>query len=162
MGHLHYLRHTQHMPSSTATFHQYLTNYINGFFLLPTKNNAWNWHTENNGMVTAKYTHNLYNQMQEPYVLSEFCLSTQLKKKQKISHLAPIIIGIINVHSTDKPCWCTLKILLDTGTSSTLIRKKFPTNLMKTKENPTVWMTKGGSFMTKTQMSHTILVTRVQ
>lgn len=78
------------------------------------------------------------------YALSEM---RRPKKKTRKEHLSPIAIGTVNVRR-GKVKTNIVRILFDSGTSSSIILGEF-TKKLKTKDAPsTTWLTKGGTFVT--------------
>jgi len=70
------------------------------------------------------------------------------RKKQKISHLAPILIGELNIR-LGKPKFEPIRTLLDTGTTSSLVLGRLTKKLRMTQSNKsTKWNTKAGIFET--------------
>ena len=68
------------------------------------------------------------------------------KKKQKKGHATTEVVGeILSQNKTKIP----IRILLDTGTSSTIILKPFATNISRYKHSRTRWKTMGGVFNTR-------------
>ena len=65
-------------------------------------------------------------------------------KKQKTKHIQPILFLRMNTRAAGKPKCITLKGLLDTGASSTLIEEKHVKKLKWKKNKPTVWDTAAG------------------
>jgi Reverse transcriptase (RNA-dependent DNA polymerase) len=90
------------------------------------------------------------NSIQESYVLSDLRQPAN-NKKQKQIHLSPIVLGQLHTVSSGNSQPQILKILLDTGTSSTIIISKYTRNLVMRNQAPTTWMTKGGLFTTKSK-----------
>ena len=70
--------------------------------------------------------------MQDSYILSDLRQADK-NIKQKQIHLTPIVIGQINTASSEKPHMHQVKILLDTGTSSTIIISKYTKNKSRNK-----------------------------
>jgi hypothetical protein len=70
-------------------------------------------------------------------------------KRTKIGITTTEVIGETNVKGKKKP----LRIIIDIGTSSSIILKKFinNNNLVKNKETTTEWTTLGGKFYTNKQ-----------
>ena len=74
-----------------------------------------------------------------------------MKKKRKTCDLKPIVYVRFNT-SLGKPKPVTLRALLDSGGSGSLVTSKQAKKLclMKSKSNQTVWMTPGGALQTST------------
>ena len=72
------------------------------------------------------------------------------RKKLKTVHVAPIVIGEINV-CLGKPKAKPLRILIDSGTTSSIILGNFTKKLRTKSTKPAVWRTKAGTFTTTKQ-----------
>ena len=67
----------------------------------------------------------------------------------KQQHLTPVLYGLLFDRKGSESSRA-VKILLDSGTSGTILAKKFAKKLkLKKIPNPTVWNTKGGNFVTE-------------
>ena len=68
-------------------------------------------------------------------------------KRQKNQHMAPIVFIRLNLRKNGKPKPITIKALLDTGGSATLLAKNLTKKLDPHKaKSPTVWHTAAGQF----------------
>ena len=79
----------------------------------------------------------------ESYLISDL----HKPKKNKTVQVSPVVIGHVNTR-IGKPRVKRVKILLDSGTSSSIILHNFVTKLRSTNSVPTVWQTQGGRFTT--------------
>ena len=83
----------------------------------------------------------------ESYVFNYIKNSTQLTKRSKIQHKTPVMMGsLFTRNGTDEQR--VIKILLDSGTSSTIISGRYCQKLRKMTETTTTWNTQGGKFTT--------------
>ena len=62
--------------------------------------------------------------------------------------LTPIIFARVRTTQHNHPKVKTLRCLLDSGSSATIIKKKFTKNLLKYRSTPTIWKTSAGDFKT--------------
>ena len=69
-------------------------------------------------------------------------------KRQKTTDLRPVTLVRFNTRSAGKPKPVTLRALLDSGGSATLVSKRFAKKLKKVKSKPTVWTTPAGQLHT--------------
>ena len=70
------------------------------------------------------------------------------KKKQKLKHVVPVLIGNLQ-KSLGKPKYEPIRVLLDSGTTGTIILHKYVQKLRtRQSQKPTLWKTKGGNFTT--------------
>jgi hypothetical protein len=70
------------------------------------------------------------------------------KKRQKLKHVVPVLIGNLQ-KSLGKPKYEPIRVLLDSGTTGTIILHKYVQKLRtKQSQKPTLWKTKGGNFTT--------------
>ena len=67
-----------------------------------------------------------------------------------MGYLVPILFGEINT-SLGKPKYQQIRILLDSGASSTIVNEKFVKNLRLKKSDETDWSTMAGNFRTNTK-----------
>jgi hypothetical protein len=82
--------------------------------------------------------------------MSSFHYDENSPKQQKLSHKTTEVVG--KVHGTDTNS--ILRILLDTGASATIILKDSIRGFLNRpvlKEQPTMWNTVGGQFVTNLQ-----------
>ena len=81
------------------------------------------------------------------YTLAEVRVGKS-KKKKKLKHIVPVLIGNLQ-KSLGKPKYEPICILLDSGTTGTIILHKYIQKLCtKQSQKPTLWKTKGGNFTT--------------
>ncbi len=78
-------------------------------------------------------------------------LQLQHKKDKDPTCLVPIVFGVLKTRLENQPV-ATIKILLDSGASSTLIRENWAKNLSTIPSNPTNWTTTAGTFKTTEQV----------
>ena len=76
-------------------------------------------------------------------------LTGHVKKKLKRTKIAgvPILIGAMQI-KRGTPKGTKIKILLDSGASSTIVKKSLTTKLKRKKDPSTVWNTASGNFTT--------------
>ena len=67
--------------------------------------------------------------------------------KIKKEHLVPLTCAAINI-SLGKEQWRTIKVLLDSGASATIVSKAIIAKLRQKAESPTSWETAAGAFRT--------------
>ena len=99
--------------------------------------------------------HNEFNSSLDTFLASlptrfkdSFLLSDLHKpKKQKTVQVSPVAIGHVNTR-IGKPRVKRVKILLDSGTSSSIILHKYVKNLRQNDTAATIWQTQGGQFIT--------------
>ena len=71
------------------------------------------------------------------------------RKKLKLKHVVPILLGTINT-CLGKPKYEPVRILLDSGTSGSIVLQHYVKKLrLKQSNKTTLWKTKGGTFMTE-------------
>ena len=76
------------------------------------------------------------------------------KKAKTSNEVAPIVFGLLHEHVAARTSIPTLKILLDSGSSATLLAQRYTTNLRVTDQpSPTRWKTAAGAFVTNKQAS---------
>ncbi len=68
-------------------------------------------------------------------------------KRRKVDHLAPIVFAKLNT-SRGKPQLRTIKVLLDSGSSGTVIHEDFVKKLRVSKDETTKWSTAAGKLTT--------------
>ncbi len=78
-------------------------------------------------------------------------IQLQHKKEKVPPCLVPIVFGILKTRQETQPV-ATIKILLDSGASSTLIRENWAKNLSTIQSTPTNWTTTAGTFKTTEQV----------
>ena len=84
------------------------------------------------------------------YSIRSILAGQRPSKKRKIEHLSPITFGRIKTRlSNGRPRIRPLKILLDSGSSSTLISSTMTKNLRNKAEKETSWVTAAGEFKTQ-------------
>ena len=69
-------------------------------------------------------------------------------KKRKKSHLVPLTFVKFDTKSTGKGKPITIKALLDSGGSETVVSEKYATKLKRVKSTPMRWSTPGGNMTT--------------
>ena len=84
----------------------------------------------------------------ETFALSDLCRPPQ--KHQKANHLTPVIIVLINTW-LGKSRFKKIRILLDSGSSGSIILEKFVCKLWMQNDTTTSWIMKGGNFQTSRQ-----------
>ena len=82
----------------------------------------------------------------ESYSLS---LLRKPTKKQKTTHYTPVLIGEMNSRHGKAKWLNSLKILLDSGTSSSILLGKYAEKLRRHQTKPVRWETQAGVFHTK-------------
>ena len=97
--------------------------------------------------------------MFESYVLSE--IRKQKTNKQTDKHVSTVTLGLVytKCKPNKKPKQLkTIRILLDSGSSGTIINQHFVKRLQTTKTTPAKWKTKAGSFQTNRKATVTFLL----
>ena len=101
--------------------------------------------TKMSEVVDSDEVTNYSSEESEEYFLTQN-YSRRTKKKFKTGHLTTEVIGeIVSRDQKVTPMRC----LLDTGTTSTIIQKKYVNKLSKFKHAKTTWNTMGGQFKTR-------------
>ena len=76
-----------------------------------------------------------------------FVYENHVQKTLKTKHLSPVLLGEMSVH-LGKPLLKPLRLLVDTGTTKTIILGRFTKKLRTKRTAATVWRTKAGTFTT--------------
>ena len=79
----------------------------------------------------------------ETFALSDLCRPP--RKCQKTNQLTPVTIALVNTW-LGKSRYKKVRILLDSGSSRSIILEKFVRKLCMQKDTTTNWITKGGNF----------------
>ena len=79
------------------------------------------------------------------------------QKHQKTNQLTPVTVALINTR-LGKSKFKKVRILLDTGSSGSIILEKFVRNLCMKNDNTTNWITKGGNFQTSKKCKTTFIL----
>ena len=79
--------------------------------------------------------------------LKHLLVGNPLNKKPRLN-LSPIVFVRLKDKTSKKPKFHTLKALLDTGSTATLVSSKFVNQAKYNGQNATVWKTSAGSFQT--------------
>ena len=79
--------------------------------------------------------------------LKHLLVGNPLHKKPRLN-LSPIVFVRLKDKTSKKPKFHTLKALLDTGSTATLVSDKFITQAKYNGQNATVWKTSAGNFKT--------------
>ena len=88
--------------------------------------------------------------------------TTRNSKKRKVDHLAPILFAKVNT-SGGKPKLKTIKVLLDSGSSGTVIHEDFVKKLQVSNDETTKWSTAAGKLTTnRTVKKLRFVTTRVR
>ena len=82
----------------------------------------------------------------ECYTLAK--IREPMAKRQKSQHMSPVMMGDCNTR-LGKPKFKPIKVLFDSGTTSTIITHEYAKKLRINKSHETKWNTKGGNFVTK-------------
>ena len=69
-------------------------------------------------------------------------------KRRRVDKIAPILFGRLNTRAKGKPKPKSVKILLDSGGSASIISKSLTSKLDKTRSDKTDWKTVAGTFST--------------
>jgi Retroviral aspartyl protease len=84
-------------------------------------------------------------------------IQLQHKEEKVPPCLVPIVFGILKTRQENQPV-ATIKILLDSGASSTLIRENWAKNLSTIQSIPTNWTTTAGTFKTTEQVQAQLIL----
>ena len=91
----------------------------------------------------------------ETFALSDLCRPPQ--KHQKTNQLTPVTIALVNTW-LGKSRYKKVRILLDSGSSGSIILEKFVRKLRMQKDTTTNWITKGGNFQTSKKCKTTFIL----
>ena len=91
----------------------------------------------------------------ETFALSNLCRPPQ--KCQKTNQLTPVTIALINTW-LGKSRFKKIRILLDSGSSGSIILEKFICKLCMQNDTTTSWITKGGNFQTSKMCKTTFIL----
>jgi len=89
----------------------------------------------------------LNEQVVSPECMALSALRDPPRKRQKTNHLAPITVGIIN-RRLGKVKMDKISILLDSGSSGSIVVERVVRKLRMKHDSSTTWQTKGGTFRT--------------
>jgi hypothetical protein len=70
------------------------------------------------------------------------------RKRQKTNHLTPVTVGLLNGRLGKVKSLSKCRILLDSGSSGSIVVEKFVQKLRMKHDSTTTWETKGGTFHT--------------
>ena len=91
----------------------------------------------------------------ETFALSDLCRPPQ--KCQKTNHLTPVMVVLINTW-LGKSRFKKIRILLDSGSSGSIILEKFVCKLCMQNDTTTSWITKGGNFQMSKKCKTTFIL----
>ena len=84
-------------------------------------------------------------------------LAQTSKKCQKINQLTPVIVALVNTQ-LGKSRFKKIRILLDSGSSGSIILEKFVRKLCMQNDTTTSWIMKGGNFQTSKKCKTTFIL----
>ena len=91
----------------------------------------------------------------ETFALSDLCRPPQ--KCQKTNQLTPVTIAFINTR-LGKSRFKKIRILLESGSSRSIILEKFVHKLLMQNDTTNSWITKGGNFQTSKKCKTTFIL----
>ena len=91
----------------------------------------------------------------ETFALSDLCRPPQ--KCQKTNQLTPVTIALVNTQ-LGKSRFKKIRILLDKGSSGSIILEKFVHKLHMQNDTTTSWIMKGGNFQTSKKCKTTFIL----
>ena len=98
--------------------------------------------------------------LEEVNVSENFALSDlrgRPRKRQKTNQLTPVTVALVNTR-LGKSKFKKIRILLDSGSSGSIILEKFVHNLRMKNDATTSWITKGGNFQTSKKCKTTFIL----
>ena len=84
-------------------------------------------------------------------------ICADLQKNQKNNQLTPVTVGLINTQ-LGMSIFKKIRILLDSGSSGSIILEKFVRKLHMQNDTTTSWITKGGNFQTSKKCKTTFIL----